>query len=158
MRVDDGTDCGRCDNQRPVKPHRISFLLCVSLLSGCVTVAELHQSQPVRTGTVAGSYLSLARCVRENLARGQATDGTTYDFQDFATAKTANILAIARAPAGLFYTVPAPLLELSLHQADERTVKIEARRSRLGTALEPTVWTILEQCAGRTVTVSPPVS
>jgi hypothetical protein len=140
-----------------VKPHGISFLLCVSLLSGCVTVTELHQSQPVRTGTVAGSYLPLARCVSENLERGQGADGTTYDFQDFATAKTATILAIARAPGGLFYTVPAPLLELSLHQADEGTVKIEARRSRLGSALEPTVWPILEQCAGGAVTVSRPV-
>jgi hypothetical protein len=106
---------------------------------------------------VAGSYLPIAQCVSENLERGQGAAGTTYDFQHFATAKAANILAIARVPAGLFYTVPAPLLELSLHQVDEGTVKIEARRSRLGTVLEPKVWPILEECASRTVTVSQPV-
>ena len=140
-----------------VRDHGMPFLLCVSLLSGCVTVDELHQSQPVRTGTVAGNYLPVARCVRENLAGAPGSNGTTYAIRDSATAKTANVLAIARAPGGLFYTVPAPLLDLSLQQADEGTVRIEARRSPLGTALEPTVWPIVEQCTGRTVTVSPPV-
>jgi hypothetical protein len=107
---------------------------------------------------VAGSYLTLATCVADNMGKNQAAEGVVYRLSDAAPAKVASITAIARFPAGLFYAVPAPLLELSFRQADQETVKIEARRSFPGSALELRAWPVIEQCAGKTVAVSPSLS
>ena len=120
---------------------------------------EQRASRPVRGGTVVGTHLQLATCVMASLGSTQAAEGTSYQFQDLTAEKTASLVATVRFPGGLFfYTVPAPLLELSFHQADEKTVKIEARRSLAGLALELRAWPIIEQCAGTAVAVSPPVS
>jgi hypothetical protein len=135
--------------------HGLFWLLCVCAFTGCVTVSELRGSPPVRSGTVAGSYLRLATCVADNMGRNQAAEGVVYQFSDVTAAKVAHIVATANFPAGLFYTVPAPLLELSFRQADQETVKIEARRSFPGSALELRAWPVIEQCAGKTVAVSP---
>ena len=138
--------------------YPLFWLLCVCAFTGCVTVSELRASSPVRVGTVGGSYLTLATCVMENMGKNQAVEGMIYQFSDARTVKIANIVATANFPAGLFYTAPAPLLDLSFRQADQETVKIEARRSFPGSALELRAWPIIEQCAGRTVAVSPSLS
>jgi hypothetical protein len=130
-------------------------LLCAGILAGCVTVSALRESPPVRVGTAAGAYLPLAACVRERLETTHAAHGVTYALQDRAAVKSASLVGIARFPAGLFYTVPAPLLELSFHQTDQRTVKIEARRIAGGAAFEPGVWSVIAECAGGDVAPSP---
>jgi hypothetical protein len=94
----------------------------------------------------------------ENMGKNQAAEGTVYQLFDTTAAKTASIVATARFPAGLFYTVPAPLLELSFRQVEADTVKIETRKSVPGSALELRTWPIIEQCAGKTVAVSPPAT
>jgi hypothetical protein len=81
----------------------------------------------------------------------------TYQLVDATATKTARVMATARFIGGLFYTVPAPLLELAFNQADEGTVKIEARRSAAGFDLESASWPVIEQCAGGKLSVTPPV-
>ena len=141
-----------------MKPRAGLWFLSAWALTGCVSLAELRASTPVRGGTVVGTHLQLATCVMASLGSTQAAEGTSYQFQDLTAEKTASLVATVRFPGGLFYTVPAPLLELSFHQADEKTGKIEARRSLAGLALELRAWPIIEQCAGTAVAVSPPVS
>src|SRR3989442_15932830 len=106
--------------------HGLVWFLCVCAFTGCVTVSELRASSPVRVGTVGGSYLPPATCVMENMGKNQAGEGMIYQFSDAAAAKIADILAAATFPAGLFYTAPAPLPDLSFPQAHPETVKIEA--------------------------------
>ena len=134
------------------------WLLCVFGLAGCVTVAELRESPPVRVATVGGAYLPLATCVLQLLGKTQAEEGTLYQLVDVTGAKTASLVAVTRFPGGLFYMVPEPLLELRFDQGDGDTMKIEARRSFPGAALELRAWPIVEQCAGKTVAVSPPLN
>jgi hypothetical protein len=81
----------------------------------------------------------------------------TYQLSDVAATKTARLMATARFLGGLFYTVPAPLLELAFSQADEGNVKIEARRSVAGFDLESASWPVIEQCAGGKLLVTPAV-
>lgn len=136
----------------------IVSLLCAGALGGCVTVSELRASTPVRVGTAAGTYLPLATCVMEILGKNRAAEGMVYQFLDAPTVKMASIVATTRVPAGLFYTAPAPLLELSFRQVDEDTVKIEVRKSFPGSVLELRAWPVIEQCAGKTVAASPPAT
>lgn len=137
--------------------HELIWLLGVWALAACITPAELRATPPVRVGSVAGAYLPLATCVAGGLEQSRTESGMTYQLVDVAATKTARLMATARFPGGLFYTVPAPFLELAFHQADEGNVKIEARRSAAGFDLESASWPVIEQCAGRKLSVTPPV-
>jgi len=128
------------------------------VLAGCVSVAELRQSPPARVGTVAGSYLPLASCSMSHFERLQGEQSVRYQFLDSPATKSASILGIVRLPAGLFYTVPTPVLELGFKGGDEGTVTIEARTAFGGSSLEPQVWTLVERCAGKTPVLVPPLS
>lgn len=141
-----------------MKRSILFWLLFVGASTGCVTVAELRQAAAVRTGTVAGVYRPLATCVRDALGRNQAAEGMTYQFEDLASTKAASILGATRLPAGIFYTVSTPLLELSFRQTEGDNVTIEARRTLAGLDLELRAWPIVERCAGKTVVVSPPLT
>jgi len=137
--------------------HGLFLLLGAWALTACITPAELRATPPVRVGSVAGAYLSLATCVAGGLEKSRTEGELTYQLVDTAATKTARLMATARFPGGLFYTVPAPLLELAFNQADEGNVKIEARRSFAGFNLESASWPVIEQCAGRKLSVTPPV-
>jgi hypothetical protein len=139
-------------------PRYVLFwLLSVWALPACVTPAELRATLPVRVGSVAGAYLPLATCVAGGLEQSRTEAGMTYQLVDVTATKTARVMATARFIGGIFYTVPAPLLELAFNQADEGTVKIEARRSFAGFDLESASWPVIEQCAGKELSVTPPV-
>lgn len=140
------------------RPYALLWFLGACVLTACVTTAELRATTPVRVGSVAGAYLPLATCVTNGLATSRTESGMTYQLVDAAAAKTARLLATARFPGGLFYTVPAPLLELAFNQADDGKVKIEARRAVGGYSLESAAWPIIEECAARKPSVAPPVS
>ena len=137
--------------------HELIWLLGVWALTACVTPAELRATPPVRVGSVAGAYLPLATCVAGDLEKSRTESGMTYQLVEVAATKTARLMATARFAGGLFYTVPAPLLELSFNQTDEGNVKIESRRSFAGFDLESAAWPVIEQCAGRKLSVTPPV-
>jgi hypothetical protein len=109
-------------------------------------------------GTVAGSYLSLARCSMGGVERLPDRDNVRYRLVDAPAAKTASILGVVPVPAGLFYTVPAPVLELRFAEAVEGTVSIEARTAYGGYVLEPRVWPLVQGCAGTPLTLTPPLS
>jgi hypothetical protein len=138
--------------------NELVWVLVAGALTACVTPAELRATTPVRVGSVTGTYLPLATCVANGLERSRTESGMTYQLLDAATTKTARLMATARFPGGLFYTVPAPLLELAFQQADEGKVKIEARRSFAGYSLESAAWPMIEECAGQKVSVTSPVS
>ncbi len=135
------------------------FCACLgaSLLAGCATVSDLRQSPPVRAGTIRGNYLALADCVMSDIERLRAEDGVRYRLLTVPAAKTASILGAMRVPAGLFYTVPAAVLELSFKQDEANRVAIETRSRFPGSALEPGVWPLVERCAGTTLTLVPPL-
>jgi len=134
---------------------RTLLLLGACGLAGCISLAELRGRTPTRVGEVAGRYQPLAVCVTAKAERDPSSQGVSYDVQDIAAAKTARVVATARFPGGLFYSVPTPLVELTFREPEEGNVKIEARRSPLGSELELTMWPIIETCAGSTVVVSP---
>ena len=133
-------------------------LLWAPLLAGCLSVSELRQSAPARVGTVAGSYLPLASCSMGHFEGLQGEQSVRYQFVDSPATKSASILGIVRLPAGLFYTVPTPVLELGFKAGDEGTVTIEARTAFGGSNLEPRVWTFVERCAGTTLSLMPPLN
>src|SRR5262249_14899774 len=103
-----------------------------------------------------GHYLSLATCVTAQAQKDSASEGVSYEVQDITAAKTARVVAMARYPGGLFYTVSTPLLELTFREADDGGVKVEARRGPLGSALDLTIWPIIAECAGSKVTSADP--
>jgi hypothetical protein len=139
------------------RPYGVLWFLGACVLAACLTPAELRATAPVRVSSVAGAYLPLATCVTNELQSSRTESGMTYQLVDAAATKTARVMATARFPGGLFYTVPAPLLELAFNQADDRTVKIEARRSVGGYSLESASWPIIEQCAGQKPSAAAPV-
>jgi len=124
-----------------------------------VTVSEFRQSPPVRTGTVTGSYLTLADCVLTDVARPQEYEGVRYQLRNAPGGKSASIVGLVWLPGGLFYTVPAPVLEVSFSQGDGDKVTMETRTRFPGPLweLEPRVWPIVERCAGTRVTLVPPL-
>jgi len=134
------------------------WLLCVSLLAGCVSVAELRQSPPARVSTVTGSYLTLASCSMSNFDRLQGEQSVRYQLLNAPATKSASILGVVRLPAGLFYTVPTPVLELSFRAGDESNVTIETRTAFGGSNLESQVWTLVERCAGKPLVLVPPLT
>jgi hypothetical protein len=134
---------------------RALLLLGAWSVAGCISLAELRGRTPTRVGEVAGRYRPLAACVTAKAEQDPSSQGVSYDVQDIAAVKTARVVATAQFPGGLFYAVPTPLVELTFREPDEGNVKIEARRGPLGSALELTMWPIIEICAGRTVVVSP---
>lgn len=140
------------------RPYGLLWLLGACVLTACVTPADLRATTPVRVSSVAGVYLPLATCVTNGLEASRTESGMTYQLVDAAATKTARLMATARFPGGLFYTIPAPLLELVFNQVDDGKVQIEARRSFAGYSLESASWPIIEQCAGRKTSVAPPVS
>jgi len=135
-----------------MRRHALSWLAGIWLLAGCISMSELRQSSPSRVGDVRGHYLSLATCVTAQAQKDSASEGVSYKVQDITAAKTARVVAIARYPGGLFYAVPTPLLELTLKETDDGTVKVETRRGPLGSALELTIWPIITECASSTST------
>jgi hypothetical protein len=135
--------------------YGLCLLLGAWALAACVTPAELRATPPVRVVSVPGAYLPLATCVAGSLEKSRTENGMTYQLVDTAATKTARLMATARFVGGLFYTVPAPLLELAFNQADEGNVKIEARRSFAGLDLESASWPVIEQCAGKKLSVTP---
>ena len=132
-------------------------LVCGASLAGCVSVAELRQSKPVRVSTVAGSYLPLATCTMSHFERLQGKDSVRYQLRSAPETKSASILGLVRPPGGLFYTVPTPVLELGFTARDEGHVAIEMRTAFGGSSLEPQVWTMVEHCAGTALTLTPPL-
>ena len=126
-------------------------------LTGCLSLAEVRGSSPTRTGEAAGPYLPLAQCVVAKAKAERLSDLASYEVEDSAVSRTARVVAMARYPGGLFYTVPTPLFELTVREPDEGRVKIEARRGPLGASYEPALWSIIGDCAGGKVTVSPPL-
>jgi|SRR5262245_22923402 len=131
----------------PMRRRPDTWLVALSLLGGCISVSELHQSSPTHVADVQGRYLTLATCVVELAQTESASQGVSYKVEDIATAKTARVVAIARYPGGLFYAVPTPLLELTFRELDDTIVKVEARRGPLGSALDLTVRPIIDRCA-----------
>src|SRR5262249_18676155 len=132
------------------------WLASVWLLTGCISLSELRQSSPSRVGDVRGHYLPLATCVTARAQKDTASEGVSYEIQDIIAAKTARVVAMARFPGGLFYTVPTPLLELTLRETDDGNVKVEGRRGPLGSALELTIWPIIAECARGNITSAEP--
>ena len=88
----------------------------------------------------------------------QGEQSVRYQLLNAPATKSASILGIVRVPAGLFYTVPTPVLELSFKAGDEGTVMIETRTAFGGSTLEPHVWTLVERCAGKAPILVPPLS
>lgn len=132
-------------------------LLCASLLAGCVSVTEFRQSSPTRVATVQGRYLPLATCTMNHIEGMQSEDRVQYQFLDLSAAKIARILAIARMPGGLFYTVPEPVFELAFKNDDDGKVSIESRNGYGGHVIELRVWPVVERCAGTKLTLVPPL-
>lgn len=123
-----------------------------------MTVTEFRQARPVRVATVGGSYLPLATCVMGALEKIQGDEGVWYQFLSSPPTGSASILGVVRYPAGLFYTVPDPVLELSFKRGEEGAVTIEARSRYPGSALEPRIWPMIERCTGTNITPTPPLS
>jgi hypothetical protein len=130
----------------------VVVLLSASLAGACVTVTQLRQSPPVRMATVSGRYLPLATCSMTHMETLQSEDRVRYQLLDVPSTRTATILGVARMPGGIFYTVPEPVFELTLREADDGKVTIESRNGFGGHVLEPRVWPIVEQCAGTKLT------
>jgi hypothetical protein len=128
------------------------------LLAGCLSVAEFRQSPPARVSTGAGGYLPLATCSMSQIERLQGEQNVRYQFLDSPATASASILGVVRLPAGLFYTVPAPVLEVAFKGGSEDTVTIEARTAFGGSNLEPRVWPLVERCAGKTLILAPPLT
>src|SRR5262249_58710621 len=106
-------------------------------------------------GAVGGGILRLPTRVRTTPQADDASYAVSYQIEDITMARTARVMAAARYPGGLFYAVPAPLLELTYHEPDEGTVKVEARRGPLGSALDLTGGPMIEQCGGSASRVTP---
>ena len=128
------------------------------MLAGCLSVAEFRQSPPARVSTVAGSYLPLATCTMTQIERLQGEQNVRYQFLDSPATASASILGVVRLPAGLFYTVPAPVLGLGFKDGNEGMVTIEARTAFGGSNLEPRVWPLVEGCAGKILILAPPLT
>lgn len=146
------------DTVRDVRRLALIGLACAWGLAGCVTVTEFRQTRPVRVATVGGSYLPMSRCVMEALEKIQGDEGVWYRFSSSPPTGSASILGVVRVPAGLFYTVPDPVLELTFKGGEAGTVTIEARRRLPGSSLEPRMWTLIERCAGIRITPTPPLA
>ena len=128
------------------------------MLAGCLSVAEFRQSPPARVSTVAGSYLPLATCTMTQIERLQGEQNVRYQFLDSPATASASILGVVRLPAGLFYTVPAPVLGFGFKDGNEGMVTIEARTAFGGSNLEPRVWPLVEGCAGKILILAPPLT
>ena len=126
--------------------------VCAGLLSGCLSVTELRQSPPTRVATVSGRYLPVATCTMSRLQAMQNDDRVQYQFVDVSGAKTARILATARVPGGLFYTVPEPVFEVAFKTDDDGKVSVESRNGSGGHVVEQRVWPVVEACAGSPLT------
>jgi len=133
------------------------WFLGVVGLTGCLSLAEVRGLPPTRTGEAKGPYLPLAQCVAAKAKAERLSDIASYAVEDTAVSRTARVVAMARYPGGLFYTVPTPLFELTVREAEEGRVKIDARRGPLGASYEPMLWSIVGDCTGGKVTVSPPL-
>jgi hypothetical protein len=128
------------------------------LLAGCLSVTEFRQSPPARVSTVAGSYLPLATCTMSQIERFHGEQNVRYQFLDSPATASASILGVVRLPAGLFYMVANPVLELGFKGGTEGSVTIEARTAFGGSHLEPRVWPLVEGCAGKTLILAPPLT
>jgi hypothetical protein len=138
--------------------NRVSLCLAaVALLTGCLSIGQIRSSSPTRTANVDAHYQSLADCVAAKAKQQRLGDDLSYEVTDSVAARIASVVAMARYPGGLFYTVPTPLFELTFREPDEGRVKIEARRGPLGAMYEPALWAIVGDCAGGAVAVSPPL-
>jgi hypothetical protein len=133
-------------------------LLAAMALGGCLSLAEVRASSPTRTGEAAGAYLSLAECVVMRARQELPSPVVSYQMEDIPAARTARVVAMARYPGGLFYTVPTALVEFTFRAPDEGNVKIEARRGPLGTRNEPKLWSLVGDCTRGKITISPPLT
>lgn len=129
------------------RPRTVAYLLATAMLGGCLSVAELRSSTPKRTGEVAGHYLPLAECVVAKARQEHQSHVVSYQIEDIPAARTARVVATARYPGGLFYTVPTAVVELTFREPDDGNVKVEARSGPLGRALESDVWPLIGECA-----------
>lgn len=129
------------------RPRTVAYLLATAMLGGCLSLAELRSSTPKRTGEVAGHYLPLAECVVAKARQEHQSHVVSYQIEDIPAARTARVVATARYPGGLFYTVPTAVVELTFREPDDGNVKVEARSGPLGTALESDVWPLIGECA-----------
>ena len=132
-------------------------MLCASLLTGCVSVTELRQSPPARASTIKGSYLPLASCSMGHVQPLQGEQNVRYELLNTPATKSASILGTVRLPAGLFYMVTTPVLELSFKAGDEGQVTVESRTAFGGSSLEPQIWPLVERCAGAPLVLRPPL-
>jgi hypothetical protein len=140
------------------RPRTLACLLATVMLGGCLSLTELRSSSPKRTGELAGHYLPLAECVVAKARQEHQSLVVSYEMEDIAAARTARVVATGRYPGGLFFTVPAALVELTFREPDEGNVKIEARRGPMGIRHEPKMWSIVGGCAAGKMTVSPPLT
>jgi len=133
-------------------------VLAALALGGCLSVAEVRATSPARTGDTPGDYFSLAECVVTKARQEHPSRMVSYEMEDIPAARTARVVATGHYPGGLFYTVPAPLVELTFRQPDESNVKIEARRGPLGIRSERRIWAVVSGCARGKLGVSPPLT
>ena len=140
------------------RPRTLPCLLATVILGGCLSLTEVRSGSPTRTGEVAGRYFPLAECVVAKARQEHQSLVVSYEMEDIPAARTARVVATGRYPGGLFYRVPAALVELTVREPDEGNVKIEARRGPLGFLHEPKMWSIVGGCAAGKLTVSPPLT
>jgi hypothetical protein len=133
-------------------------VLAALALCGCLSVPEVRATSPTRTGDVPGAYSSLAECVATKARQEHPSRMVSYEMEDIPVARMARVIATGHYPGGLFYTVPAPLVELTFRQPDEGNVKIDARRGPLGIRYERRMWALVSRCAGDRLSVSPPLT
>jgi hypothetical protein len=138
-----------------VMRHTLMCLLSAVALGGCLSLQAVRANSPSRTGDASGHYLALAECLVTRAKQEHQSRIVSYEMEDFPAARTARVVATARYPGGIFYTVPTALVELTFREPDEGNVKIEARRGPLGARHEPRMWSMVGGCALGKMTVSP---
>ena len=126
----------------------------VLFISGCISAVELRAYPPARAGEAPGDYLSLAGCVVAKARHEPLSSRVSYEIQDSAATRTARVIATSRYPGGLFYTVPAALVELTFREPDKGRVMIETRNGPLGWQLEEAIVPLINECANGKASLS----